>query len=97
MNKILQIFRRPELRNKVLFILRCWPSQLMHNIPIPAVDTTHLRDFLNQNQLFSLVSTFTGGSLSTPVHRDARLSPLHHGVHHHAAVDDDLPVAGADV
>ena len=66
MNKISTIFRRPELRNKVLFILALMAvAQLIHNIPIPAIDTSRLRDFLNQNQLFGLVSTFTGGSLST--------------------------------
>lgn len=66
MDRILQIFRRPELRNKVLFILALMAcAQLIHNVPIPAVDATRLRDFLSQNQLFGLVSTFTGGSLST--------------------------------
>jgi preprotein translocase subunit SecY len=66
MNTILQIFRRPELRNKVLLILAlCAVAQLAHNVPIPSVDPSRLRDFLSQNQLFGLVSTFTGGSLST--------------------------------
>lgn len=66
MDTILQIFRRPEIRNKVLFILALMAvAQLAHNVPIPAVDPSHLRDFLNNNQLFGLVSTFTGGSLST--------------------------------
>ncbi len=66
MDTILQIFRRPEIRNKVLFILALMAvAQLAHNVPIPAVDTSRLRDFLNNNQLFGLVSTFTGGSLST--------------------------------
>ena len=66
MDRILQIFRRKELRNKVLFILALLAvAQLIHNIPIPAVDASRLRDFLNQNQLFGLVSAFTGGSLST--------------------------------
>lgn len=66
MNIILNIFRRPELRSKVLFILALLAvAQLLHNVPIPAVDTSKLRDFLGSNQLFGLVSTFTGGSLST--------------------------------
>ena len=66
MNVILNIFRRPELRTKVLLILGLMAiAQFTHNIPIPAIDTTHLRDFLASNQLFGLVSTFTGGSLST--------------------------------
>jgi len=66
MNIISQIFRRPEIRNKVLFILALLAiAQFAHNIPIPAVDTTKLRDFMSQNALFSLYGTFTGGSLST--------------------------------
>ncbi|MCC6934177.1 MAG: preprotein translocase subunit SecY [Candidatus Yanofskybacteria bacterium] len=66
MNYITQIFRRKELRTKVLFILAMTAiAQVLHNIPIPAVDASRLRDFLSQNTLFGLVSTFTGGSLST--------------------------------
>lgn len=66
MNTLLNIFRRKELRNKVLFILALMAvAQIAHNIPIPAIDTSKLREFLSQNQLFGLVSTFTGGSLST--------------------------------
>jgi len=66
MDTILRIFQKPELRKKVLFILALLAvSQLMHSIPIPAIDATRLRDFLSQNQIFSLVSTFTGGSLAS--------------------------------
>ncbi len=65
MNKILQIFKRPELRNKVLFILALLVIfRLVSNIPIPAIDSSKLKDFLAQNQFFGLISTFTGGSLS---------------------------------
>src|SRR3989344_4996109 len=66
MNKILQIFKRPELRNKVLFIFFLLAvSRLVSSIPIPAVDTSQLKDFFAQNQFFGLISAFTGGSLST--------------------------------
>ena len=66
MDTILRIFQKPELRKKVLFILALLAvSQLMHSIPIPAVDATRLHDFLSQNQIFSLVSAFTGGSLAS--------------------------------
>jgi len=66
MNKILQIFKRPELRNKVLFIFFLLAvSRLVSSIPIPAVDTSQLKDFFAQNQFFGLISSFTGGSLST--------------------------------
>ncbi|MEK7194751.1 MAG: preprotein translocase subunit SecY [Patescibacteria group bacterium] len=66
MNRILAIFKRPELRNKVLFILGLLlVSRLIANIPIPAVDASQLQSFLTQNQFFGLLSAFTGGSLST--------------------------------
>lgn len=66
MNRILAIFKRPELRNKVLFILGLLlVSRLIANIPIPAVDASQLQSFLAQNQFFGLLSAFTGGSLST--------------------------------
>lgn len=65
MNKILQIFKRPELRNKVLFVLALLIiSRVISNIPIPAVDADKLREFFAQNQFFGLISSFTGGSLS---------------------------------
>ncbi len=66
MDKILQIFKRPELRNKVLFIFFLLAVfRLVSNIPIPAIDASRLREFLAQNQLFGLISSFTGGSLSS--------------------------------
>jgi preprotein translocase subunit SecY len=66
MNIITQIFQRKELRNKVLFILALMAvAQLLHSIPIPAVDASRLRDFMSQNALFGLYGTFTGGSLAT--------------------------------
>ncbi|MDP2647915.1 MAG: preprotein translocase subunit SecY [Candidatus Yanofskybacteria bacterium] len=66
MNRILQVFKRPELRSKVLFILALLAiSRFVANIPIPAVDASRLQEFFAQNQFFGLLSAFTGGSLST--------------------------------
>lgn len=66
MDKILQIFKRPDLRNKILFVLALLiVTRLISNIPIPAIDSTRLKEFFQQNQFFGLVSAFTGGSLST--------------------------------
>ncbi len=66
MNIITQIFRRKELRDKTLFILALMAvAQLLHSVPIPAVDASRLRDFMGQNALFGLYGTFTGGSLAT--------------------------------
>jgi len=66
MNKILQILKKPDLRNKILFIFFILAIfRLVSNIPIPAIDASRLRDFFAQNQFFGLISSFTGGSLST--------------------------------
>lgn len=66
MNKILQLFKRPELRGKILFIIGLLVIfRLVASIPIPAIDASRLHDFLAQNQLFGLISAFTGGTLSS--------------------------------
>lgn len=66
MDKILQILKKPDLRNKILFIFFILAIfRLVSNIPIPAIDASRLREFFAQNQFFGLISSFTGGSLST--------------------------------
>lgn len=40
-------------------------SRIISSIPIPAIDSSKLKEFFQQNQFFGLVSAFTGGSLST--------------------------------
>ena len=97
MNKILQIFRRPDLRNKVLFVLALLVVfRVVSNIPIPAVDTSRLKDFFAQNQFFGLVSSFTGGSLSTLSLGMLGLGPYITGSIN-AAFDNDFSLIGADV
>lgn len=65
MQKILQIFKRPELRNKVIFVLALLVVfRVISNIPIPAIDASRLKEFFAQNQFFGLISAFTGGSLT---------------------------------
>lgn len=65
MNRILQLFKRPELRNKVLFILAILAiSRIISNIPLPSLDAARLKEFFASNQLLGLLSAFTGGSLS---------------------------------
>src|SRR3989338_11191195 len=66
MNKLAQIFKRPDLRNKIIFILVILVIfRVVSNIPTPCIDATRLKEFFQQNQFFGLVSAFTGGSLST--------------------------------
>src|SRR3989344_1525586 len=64
-NRIAQIFKKADLRNKILYIsFLLVISRLISNIPIPALDASRLRDFFAQNQFFGLASAFTGGSLA---------------------------------
>ncbi|OGN32997.1 MAG: preprotein translocase subunit SecY [Candidatus Yanofskybacteria bacterium RIFCSPLOWO2_02_FULL_47_9b] len=65
MNKFLQIFKKPDLRNKILFILGVLVVyRLAANVPIPFVDAAQLQQFFNNNQFYGLLSALTGGSIS---------------------------------
>ena len=66
MDKLIKIFKIKDLRNKVLFVLAMLVIfRIASAIPVPAVDTSRLKDFFANNQLFSLISLFTGGGLSS--------------------------------
>ncbi len=66
LDKVIQIFKIPELRNKVLFVLGVFVIfRLMANIPIPGIDTERMREFFEGQQLFGLLNLFTGGALET--------------------------------
>jgi preprotein translocase subunit SecY len=63
--KIAQIFRVPELRNKVLFVLGAFVVfRIFANIPVPGIDVLKLRAFFEGNQLFGLLNIFSGGAMS---------------------------------
>ncbi len=65
MSRYLQVFKKPELRNKLLFILGVLVVyRLAANIPIPFVDVAQLQAFFNNNQFYGLLSALTGGSIS---------------------------------
>ncbi len=62
--KIIQIFKLPDLRNKILFVLGMFAIfRLMANIPIPGINTENLKNFFDQFQMFGLLNVFTGGAL----------------------------------
>lgn len=62
--KITQIFKIKDLRNKILFILGMLAIfRLMANIPMPGVNRQALEMFFGQFQTFRLVNLFTGGAL----------------------------------
>jgi len=63
-NKIIQIFKVRDLRNKILFVLGILAIfRLMANIPIPGISAEDLRVFFEQFQMFGLLNIFTGGAL----------------------------------
>ncbi|MCX6763806.1 MAG: preprotein translocase subunit SecY [Candidatus Moranbacteria bacterium] len=64
--KITQIFKVKELRNKIFFILALLVVfRLIANIPIPGVDQLQLKNFFQNNQFFGMLNLFSGGGLSS--------------------------------
>ncbi len=64
LNKVLQIFKIKELRDKIFFILALLiVFRLMANIPVPGVNQDQLRQFFQNNQFFGLLNLFSGGGL----------------------------------
>lgn len=62
--KITQLFKIKDLRNKTLFVLGVFVVfRLMANIPMPGVNVENLRRFFGQFQLFGLYNMFSGGAL----------------------------------
>lgn len=66
MERLAKIFKIKDVRNKVFFILAVLIIfRIASAIPIPSVDTLRLKEFFESNQLFALISVFTGGGLSS--------------------------------
>jgi len=65
MNKILQIFKIPDLRKKILMVL-FWLLifRILAAIPIPGIDVVRLNEFFSANQLFGFLNIFSGGGLA---------------------------------
>ena len=62
--KIEQIWKTPDLRNNILFVLAALVIfRLAAHVPIPGVDPAGLRNFFANNQLFGLINIFSGGGL----------------------------------
>jgi len=65
-SRILKLFKVPDLRNKVFFILGLLVvSRLAAAVPVPGIDASRIKDFFQNNQLFGLISAFTGGGLDS--------------------------------
>ena len=64
LNKIIQIFKIRDLRNKIFFVLGVFAVfRIMANIPMPGINTENLKSFFDQFQMFGLLNMFTGGAL----------------------------------
>ncbi len=62
--KVAQIFKLRDLRNKILFVLGVFVVfRIMANIPIPGINAENIKNFFNQFQMFGLLNMFTGGAL----------------------------------
>lgn len=63
--KITRIFKIPDLRNKLLFVLGVFVVfRIMANIPIPGIDISKLQEFFAGSKFLGLLNVFTGGALS---------------------------------
>lgn len=66
LEKITQIIKIKELRNKIFFILALLVVfRLAANVPIPGVDQERLRLFFQNNEFFGLLNLFSGRGLSS--------------------------------
>ncbi len=64
LEKLTMLFRIPDLRKKVLFILGVLVLfRIAAAIPVPGVDIARLKDFIAGNQFFGLFNIFSGGAL----------------------------------
>ncbi len=62
---LLNIFKVPELRNKILFILGVLVIyRIAANIPLPGVDVLALKRLFEESTLLGLLNVFSGGGLS---------------------------------
>ncbi|OGL72500.1 preprotein translocase subunit SecY [Candidatus Uhrbacteria bacterium RIFCSPHIGHO2_02_FULL_60_10] len=64
MNTLRQLWKTRDLRNGIMFILGMLVVfRVAAHIPVPGVDVTSLRDFFGSNQIFGMMSVFSGGSM----------------------------------
>ncbi len=65
MERLLQIFKVKELRNKILIVAGLLVAyRVLAAIPIPGVDAARLQNYFNGNQFFGFLNFFSGGGLA---------------------------------
>src|SRR3989337_4184193 len=64
MKTLINIWKSPDLRNKILFTLFIIVVfRIIAHIPLPAVDVNALRNVFSSSQIFQLLDIFSGGTL----------------------------------
>lgn len=59
-----QFYKIPEIRNKILFtLLIIFVFRIFSHIPVPNVDVSAIKAFIQNNQLLGLFDLFSGGGL----------------------------------
>lgn len=62
--KLVQIWKMKDLRNNILFVLGMLVIfRFAAHIPIPGVNAVALKQFFQKNELFGLISIFSGGAM----------------------------------
>src|SRR3982074_436012 len=62
---LLEAFRTPDLRNKILFTLGMLVVfRFLAHVPLPGVDQAQLQNVINSSQLLNLLDLFSGGGLA---------------------------------
>lgn len=62
---MLKVLKFPEIRKKILFTIAVIAIfRLLAHIPVPGVDTSAIKGFLNSNVLFGFFDLFSGGGFS---------------------------------
>lgn len=62
---IQQLWSLKDLRKRILYaVCLLVIARILAHVPLPGVDTTALRNFFNQNQIFGLFNMFSGGAMS---------------------------------
>ena len=64
-DKLLQIWKIKDLRNKILFVLAMLVIfRISAHIPIPGINAENLKELFNANQFLGLLNIFSGGGMS---------------------------------
>ncbi len=62
---LLNAFRAPDIRRRILFVLGILiVYRLLAQVPLPGVDHTQLKAFFSKNTAFGIIDLFAGGGLS---------------------------------